>query len=196
MRNFGLTFSKSLRRLRKSGAVTQERAPSTIGIIEEEDETSMFNNLCSRLGEGDEESWEEVRVWMRTHDEDQVREAVLMVGDNGMTALHYICRSDPPIDVALPIIELGRDALAFPDHFEWLPIHYACACSAFPEVINAMLDEYPEGKTTVDSKGRAPLHFALSNVNPTRPMTAEIVESLVSTGAATYPDDNGMLVSS
>lgn len=89
-------------------------------------------------------------------------------------------------------MSVAADIVQWPDSFGWLPIHYACAYGADTAVIQALADAFPESKTTVDSKGRTPLHFALGTSNSNSPA---VVVLLSSTGAASYPDDNGMLVS-
>ena len=53
-----------------------------------------------------------------------------------------------------------------------------------------MAEAFAESKTTIDRKGRTPLHFALGNSTSNTPA---VVVLLSSTGAASYADDNGML---
>jgi hypothetical protein len=67
------------------------------------------------------------------------------------------------------------------------------AYGADTEVIKSLAEAFPESKTTIDRKGRTPLHFALGTANSN---SAAVVVLLSSTGAASYVDDNGMLVSS
>lgn len=102
---------------------------------------------------------------------------------------HFLDVSDV-IDVFLSIAE---DTVQWPDSFGWLPIHYACACGAETEVIKQLAEAFPESKTTVDRRGRTPLHFALGNSS--KPVAPDVVVLLSSSGAAGYADDNGMLVS-
>ena len=227
MRGFGAQFSKSLRILQRASdsSRTEERAPSSIDVIREEEtedgiddnydgqydgrsDPAALTRLCSRVQgrtggkEGDErtgddsgDEWEQVCAWLDDHNDTEIAEAVAYQGENGMTPLHLICRADPPVDVALRVIRAAPDALEQQDTFGWLPVHYAAACSISHQVFEALLEEYPFGKTTVDRKGRTPLHFALSSTDVERPVTVELIDSLASTGAATYPDDSGMLVS-
>ena len=140
-------------------------------------------------------SWEPVRQWLRTHSAEEVRTGAEQRGESAMTALHFACRNAPPLDVIDVFLSIAVDTVQWPDSFGWLPIHYACACGADGEVIKSLADAYPESKTTVDRRGRTPLHFYLGNSNPEKPLSPAVVVLLSSTGAAAYADDNGMLVS-
>jgi hypothetical protein len=144
-----------------------------------------------------EESWEPVREWLRNHNADEVRQAAEQRGDSSMTALHFACRNQPPIDVVNVFLSIAVETVQWPDTFGWLPVHYACACGAGTEVIKALAEAFPESKTTVDRRGRTPLHFALGNgnQNPDKLAGPAVVAILSSSGAAAYADDNGMLVS-
>jgi hypothetical protein len=137
-------------------------------------------------------SWEPVRDWMRTHAAEEVRAAAEQRDDAGKTALHFACQNAPPPDVIDVFLSIAVDIVQWGDSFGWLPIHYACAYGADTEVIKSLAQAYPESKTTVDRKGRTPLHFALGTSNSNSPV---VVVLLSSTGAASYADDNGMLVS-
>lgn len=137
-------------------------------------------------------SWEPVRDWMRTHSADEVQAAAEQRDDAGKTALHFACQNSPPKDVIDVFLSIAADIVQWPDSFGWLPIHYACAYGADTQVIKSLAEAFPESKTTVDRKGRTPLHFALGTSNSNSPA---VVVLLSSTGAAGYPDDNGMLVS-
>jgi hypothetical protein len=142
-----------------------------------------------------EPSWELVREWLRTHSAGEVRSGAEQRGDSAMTALHFACRNSPATDVINVLLSVAIDTSEWKDSFGWLPIHYACACGADAQAIKSLAEAFPESKTTVDRRGRTPLHFALGNSNPDSAVSPAIVVLLSSTGAATYPDDNGMLVS-
>jgi hypothetical protein len=139
-----------------------------------------------------DESWEPVREWLRTHQADEVRNAAEQRGESNMTALHFACRNVPPLDVIDVFLSIAQDVVQWPDSFGWLPIHYACACGADADVIRNLADAFPDSKTTVDRRGRTPLHFALGNSN--KPVSPDVVVLLSSTGAAGFADDNGMMV--
>lgn len=140
-------------------------------------------------------SWEPVREWLRTHSADEVRDGAQQRGDSSMTALHVACRHMPPEDVIDVLLSIAGVTAQWEDGFGWLPIHYACACGADASVIKSLAESYPESRTTVDRRGRTPLHFALGNSNPDSPVSPDVVVLLSSTGAASLLDDNGMLVS-
>jgi len=78
----------------------------------------------------------------------------------------------------------------WPDSYGWLPIHYAAASGSDIEVIHALAEAYSDSITTVDPRGRTPLHFALGD----KPAPPDVIFLLSSTGAASYPDEIGMLV--
>jgi ankyrin repeat protein len=59
------------------------------------------------------------------------------------------------------------------------------------KVIKALAEAFPECKTTVDRRGRTPLHFALGD----KPAAPDVVLLLSTSGAAGYADDNGMVSS-
>lgn len=137
------------------------------------------------------ESWEPVREWMRTHSAEEVKIAAEQRDDAGKTALHFACQNVPPEDIVNVFLIVAMDVVQWPDSFGWLPIHYACAYGASATVIKALAESYPASKTTRDRKGRTPLHFALGTSNVHSP---DVIVVLGSTGAASYEDDNGMLV--
>jgi hypothetical protein len=137
-------------------------------------------------------SWEPVRDWMRTHSAEEVRAAAEQRDDAGKTALHFACQNAPPPDVIDVFLSIAVDIVQWPDSFTWLPIHYACAYGADTQVIKSLAEAFPESKTTVDRKGRTPLHFALGTSNSNSPA---VVVLLSSTGAASFADNDGLLVS-
>jgi hypothetical protein len=141
-----------------------------------------------------EKSWEPVRDWLSSHNAEEVRAAAEQRGESAMTAAHFACRNAPPLDVIDVFLSIAAGTVEWPDSFGWLPIHYACACGAETDVIKLLAEAYPESKTTVDRRGRTPLHFALGNANPDTPASPDVVSLLSSTGAASNADDNGMLV--
>ncbi len=141
-----------------------------------------------------DETWEPVREWLRTHEAGEVKAATEQLGESNMTALHFACRNVPPRDVIEVFLSIAQDVVQWPDSFGWLPIHYACACGADVDVIRNLADAFPDSKTTVDRRGRTPLHFALGSSTPERPVSPAVVVLLSSSGAASYADDNGMLV--
>lgn len=139
-----------------------------------------------------EKSWAPVREWLSSHNADEVRAAAEQRGESGLTALHFAARHDPPPDVIDVLLSIAQDTVQWPDSFGWLPIHYACASGSDTEVIKALAEAFPDSKTTVDRRGRTPLHFALGD----KPASPDVIFLLSSSGAASYPDEIGMLVRS
>lgn len=135
-------------------------------------------------------SWQPVREWLAAHDAETVRAAAEQRGESGLTALHFACRNVPPLDVIEVFLSIAGDTVQWPDSFGWLPIHYACASGSDSAVIHALAESFPESKTTTDRRGRTPLHFALGD----KPASPDVIVLLSSSGAASYPDEIGMLV--
>ena len=159
----------------------------------------MLNILCARAkAPKDTEqsrveaqmSWQPVREWLAAHNAETVRAAAEQRGESGLTALHFACRNVPPLDVVDVFLSIAADTVQWPDSFGWLPIHYACASGSDSAVIHALAEHYPESKTTTDRRGRTPLHFALGD----KPASPDVIVLLSSSGAASYPDEIGMLV--
>jgi Ankyrin repeats (3 copies) len=138
-----------------------------------------------------ERSWDPVRSWLSSHNAEEVRSAAEQRGESGLTALHFAARHCPPLDVMDVLLSIAVDTVQWPDSFGWLPIHYACASGSDADVIKALAEAYPESKTTVDRRGRTPLHFALGD----KPASPDVIFLLSSSGAASFPDEIGMLVS-
>jgi ankyrin repeat protein len=164
----------------------------TITIQHEFTQAQIFNQMCCNTTEGNLLGWEQIRDWLKSHSEDEVRDAVCYTGDRGMTSLHYVAQNNPPLDIVRKMIYLGHGALLSPDDFNWMPLHYACACGASSEVQLLISEAAPEAKTVFDRRGRAPIHFAISN-NARGNLSTDVVASLISTGAGTFPDESGML---
>jgi len=73
-----------------------------------------------------------------------------------------------------------------------LPMHYASAYGTTREVLEVLLENYPESITKRENKGRNPLHLAM--VNAHRKSSPKVVGFLLEKNAAdiinTYDDDN------
>ena len=74
--------------------------------------------------------------------------------------------------------------------FRRIPLHVACQTGASVEVIQRLLDRYPDGARTRDSLGRLGLHYACSHSAP-----VEVVVALLNvfSGGAAIVDKNGWL---
>ena len=135
------------------------------------------------------ESWQAVREWLSNHDADTVKLAAEQRGESGLTALHFACRNNPPIDVIDVLLSIAAETVRWTDSFGWLPVHYACASGSETSVIYALTESFPESKTATDRRKRTPLHFALGE----RAASPDIISVLSSSGAAQVPDEIGML---
>ncbi|KAL7557331.1 hypothetical protein ACA910_020319 [Epithemia clementina (nom. ined.)] len=158
----------------------------------------ILNVLCSRAkAPGDteesiaeaEESWQVVREWLSSHDAETVRTAAEQRDESGLTALHLACRNIPPLDIIDVFLSVAADTVRLPDLCWWLPLHYACACGSDTAVIQALVESFPESRISTDRRHRTPLHFALGE----KSASPDVIFLLSSTGAASYPDDIGML---
>lgn len=172
---------------RQSDASTLDNTSATsFSTIYEE-----LQRLCDLAS--NPESWNAVRNWLRVHSASDAKNAAERRGDYDTVPLHLACRNDPPADVIQLLLMASPEMVRAADSFGWLPLHYACANDASEEVLTLLVMEYPESVTSVDKRKRTPLHFALGRAE--RPADKGVVLLLSETGAALFPDENGMLVS-
>jgi len=153
-------------------------------------------------------TWEALREWLTAHPTEEERSvAATHVGEFSMTALHLLCKlPNPPIDVVSGVISCELEVASWQDSNGWLGLHHAVANGASIEVLATLCDAFPDGKTTQDKRRRTPLHFAFfrsqasgvgggsdgDNGNADDEL-AEIFTLLGDTGAATLPDEGGLL---
>jgi hypothetical protein len=165
----------------------------TVADAVDQVEIPKLHALCDQVKEDNEASWEEIRKWIRRN---RSRPSVLVagaetMGDYNTTPLHLAARNCPP-DVIEQLLAIAPHTVRMEDSFSWLPLHYGCANGASLEVLQILVDAYPESRTSSDKRGRTPLHFALGNTQ--RPASPEVVQLLVQNGeAAVCSDENGML---
>lgn len=165
----------------------------TVADAVDQVEIPKLHVLCDQVKEDNEASWEEIRKWIRRN---RSRPSVLVagaetMGDYNTTPLHLAARNCPP-DVIEQLLAIAPHTVRMEDSFSWLPLHYGCANGASIEVLQILVDAYPESRTSSDKRGRTPLHFALGNTQ--RPASPEVVQLLVQNGAAALcSDENGML---
>lgn len=164
-------------------------ASSTSLSTNNEQELSTLQRLCDNASTP--ESWDAVRDWLRTHSAADAQAAAERRGDYDTAPLHLACRNDPPADVIEMLLMASQDMVRAADSFGWLPLHYACANDASEEVLTLLVAEFPDSTTSVDKRKRTPLHFALGRTE--RPADRRVVVLLSGTGAALFPDENGML---
>jgi len=147
--------------------------------------------LCDSASSFRPSSWDAIRQWLRRHSAADARLAATQRGDYDTTPLHLACRNCPPVDVVRMLVRAAPQTVRWADSFGWLPLHYACANEAGEEVLVLLAEEFPDSKTWADKRKRTPLHFALGHTE--RPAGEDAVRLLSGTGAALFPDENGML---
>jgi len=93
-------------------------------------------------------------------------ESATTIDKRGRTPLHFALGNSDPGKVVSPDVVVGLSstgAASYADDNGMLPLHYACAYGASEEALYMLTDAYKDGITKIDSRGRTPLHFALSN---------------------------------
>ena len=142
-----------------------------------------------------ERTWEQVRRWLRDHDDPQIRtDAACSRGRGELSPLHLLCKLGyPPTDVIHAFLEAAKDVASWVDVHGWLPLHYACGYGASTEVLQSLIDAYPESKVVQDNHNRTPLHFYVSRKADSPTVMATNVAILSDTGAASLPECRGML---
>jgi len=149
-----------------------DEAASEVDEVEEEEEEEEeiddwhLYELCvlaCEAGSDNEDIWDEIRAWYKeTSPEDRAiaidqRQHLTM-----RTALHEVCNHhNPPVDIIETLLEcsLNGDVAKVVDQSAWIPLHIACNSETPAEVIQLLVDAYPEGAYQQDQKGRTPLHF-------------------------------------
>jgi hypothetical protein len=142
-----------------------------------------------------DQAWNKVRRWFWANDDEDVRATAAYVRGTGeVTPLHLMCKlQDPPSDLVHELVESAPEVAGFADSYGWLPLHHACANGASTEVLQILINAYPESKLIQDNQNRTPLHFyATRNTDLQLAMTRN-VRILCDTGAAELADRGGML---
>lgn len=142
-----------------------------------------------------EQTWDQVRRWLWTHEGREARAAAAYVrGQGDVTPLHLICKlNNPPTDIVNEIVAAAPEVVGWVDNHGWLPLHHACANGASTEVLQILTDAYPDSKLRQDSQNRTPLHFYATRNSDNPNAMASNVFILSDTGAAELPDLGGML---
>jgi len=170
-----------------------------------------------------DQAWESIREWLTAHPSTQERQvAATYQGHHNTAAIHLVCKFvDPPLDIVEALIACDPETVRWPDANGWLPLHHACANNASAQVLRCLVSAFPAGKTAQDTRDRTPLHFVffrtdaateegaedkgedsgdddafVGSSSPARTgvdSMADIVKLLRDTGAASLPDENGML---
>ena len=142
-----------------------------------------------------ERTWDQVRRWLRVHNDPQVRgQAACSRGRGDLSPLHLLCKLGyPPTDVIQAFVEAAGEVASWADVHGWLPLHYACGYGASTEVLQSLIDAFPESKLVQDNENRTPLHFYVSRKADSPTVIATNVAILSDTGAAALPERRGML---
>lgn len=170
-----------------------------------QDDSFLLATLCSEAGtlemnkdhtEQDymdhDLSWNEVRRWLEHHSPDDLQLALETRDRMGRTALHFACQNQPPLDIIAHILQLCPSSLEAIDGSGLSPLHCACAHAAAPSVLQLIAETWSPAKIMKTDRGLTPLHLALKG--PFRDFS-DTIAILASTGAASIPDNEGILVS-
>lgn len=113
-------------------------------------------------------------------------EIVEAINDKEGTALHKALLLGSPIDVIKIFVKLEPNLASTPDEEGWLPLHTAVGTThnqASTDVVQCLVQSYPEALTISTIHGRCPLHLALRYNAP-----FEIVELLCNSTTAKLAD--------
>jgi len=127
-----------------------------------------FYELCMSAGvseSNEDEVWNNIRTWLLNASKEERAMGVCQREMNHKTALHEVCNHpNPPIDVVANILESSssHEVAKAVDKDSWIPLHIACNSGVSTDVIQLLVDAYPDGTTQQDKHGRTPLHFLLS----------------------------------
>mmetsp|Transcript_3596 Transcript_3596/g.8210 ORF Transcript_3596/g.8210 Transcript_3596/m.8210 type:complete len:844 (+) Transcript_3596:184-2715(+) len=142
-----------------------------------------------------DQAWDKVRKWLWANESQDRRAAAAYIRGNGeVTCLHLMCKlNDPPAELVGDLIDAAPEVASFADTHGWLPLHHACANGASTDVLEILINAYPESKLIQDNQNRTPLHFyATRNTDNPEIMTRN-VRLLCDSGAAELSDRGGML---
>lgn len=141
-----------------------------------------------------EHTWDHVRRWMWGHPLPEQRQAAAFIrGQYDATPLHLMCKlPNPPPDVIAALVDSAPEIASWTDSHGWLPLHHACTNGAAPEVMQILIDAYPQGKLQQDNQMRTPLHFYATRNFANPAQMAANAELLSDTGAAALCDRGGM----
>lgn len=127
----------------------------------------------------DDAIWNEIREWLHNSSVEERKNAMAQREKSLKTPLHEVCNHpNPPVDVIANLLACcpTYSAAKAVDSSSWIPLHIACNSEVSAEVIQLLVDAYPEGKTQQDRHGRTPLHFLLSKANSQTSLNSFLVE--------------------
>jgi len=104
----------------------------------------------------DDHDWEGVRNFFR-----RLPGASRERRPNGNSALHEVCKRQPPISVIDVLLEAHEDAIRWHGEYGYLPLHFACTSGASFEVVTRLLEIYPAAtRCRDDLEDALPIHLA------------------------------------
>ena len=74
------------------------------------------------------------------------------------TALHLVCRRQPPLDVVLALIRSNPVSPTLLTVDGLTPLHFACYCGASPDVVSVLIRTNENAVTHAEKRGKTPLH--------------------------------------
>lgn len=103
-------------------------------------------DLCKYVRAGRDESWEKLRQWLnwQKNNKKRFKEAAAYKGYFNVTPLHVIVMRHPPVDVVETLVKHAPETLRTKNDFGFLPLHSACSGGASLEVLNLLIQAYPE----------------------------------------------------
>lgn len=78
---------------------------------------------------------------------------------HGQNILHRVCRSQPPYHVVNAIVRICPPYLESIDNNGYTPLHTAAECGASPQVIQILIQSYPQAASIKEYRGKTPLHL-------------------------------------
>ncbi|KAL7426964.1 hypothetical protein ACHAXM_000651 [Skeletonema potamos] len=106
---------------------------------------------------------------------------------NGMTLLHAVVKSKPPLHILDAMIHAHSDSLRGQDCVGRTPLHVACGTGADAKIIRRLVKAFPQACDLKDEDGRLPLHLACDtdcvlfegDQTPRAPPSVDVVKALL-----------------
>jgi ankyrin repeat protein len=150
-------------------------------------------NIC-REASFIKERLSDIIQWLEENKEDEefVEEAAYFQDENAVTALHYLLRANPPVDLVRQWLDFAPYAPTAQSTCGWLPLHVSLMTSASPDVVKLLLRSYPKGAKVQNVQGQLPIHLAVGAGS-----SLELIDLLLSSypESVNIKDKNGNLPS-
>ena len=123
--------------------------------------SELYDLCCNAFRREDEQSFNMIRHWFETNrdDHDRVKSAESYTGHYHTTPLHRILGSQTPLDIVEMFIEHVPESVRNVDDGGRLPLHIACYRGAPLEVLNALIQVYPESYNVLSILNKKPSDF-------------------------------------